>query len=113
VKKKFCFFFIEQIVISSSLLQLHDAFDSFEHDPAMHCAVFYGVGGSFCAGFDLEELSETEEEGLGNALAVFMDRGPMVRIQTGGGKLKLICNSRGRQHLYDSAYDFWYDLHAS
>ena len=46
----------------------------------MDCAVLHGIGGSFCAGFDLEELSAADEENINNALAKLMDRGPMVRI---------------------------------
>ena len=46
----------------------------------MDCAVLHGLGGSFCAGFDLEELSTADEENISNALAKLMDRGPMVRL---------------------------------
>ena len=46
----------------------------------MDCAVLHGIGGSFCAGFDLEELSTADEENISNALAKLMDRGPMVRL---------------------------------
>ena len=45
----------------------------------MDCAVLHGIGGSFSAGFDLEELSTADEENISNALAKLMDRGPMVR----------------------------------
>ena len=44
----------------------------------MDCAVLHGVGGSFCAGFDLEELSAADEENISNSLAQLMNRGPMV-----------------------------------
>ena len=46
----------------------------------MDCAVLHGIGGSLCAGFDLEELSTADEENISNALAKLMDRGPMVRL---------------------------------
>ena len=44
----------------------------------MDCAVLHGVGGSFSAGFDLEELSAADEENISNSLAQLMNRGPMV-----------------------------------
>lgn len=47
----------------------------------MDCAVLHGIGGSFSAGFDLEELSTADEENISNALAKLMDRGPMVRLR--------------------------------
>ncbi len=59
--------------------QLAEAFEDFEHDENMRSAVLHGVGGCFCAGYDLEELSQVDEEQLANQLAVFMNRGPMVR----------------------------------
>jgi len=53
------------------------AFHDFEADENMFCAVFHGLGGNFCAGYDLEELSELEDD-LANKLAeILMDQGPM------------------------------------
>ena len=45
----------------------------------MHVAVLYGLGGNFCAGFDLDELAQLDEaENLANVIAARMiDRGPM------------------------------------
>lgn len=57
--------------------RLAEAFEDFEQDEKMDCAVLHGLGGSFCAGFDLEELSTADEENISNALAKLMDRGPM------------------------------------
>ena len=49
----------------------------FELDDDMYCAVLHGLGGNFCAGYDLEELSELEED-LANKIAeILMDQGPM------------------------------------
>jgi len=55
------------------------AFQEFEADPSLHCAVLHGLGGNFCSGYDLEELSELDTEGsLGNKIAeILMDQGPM------------------------------------
>lgn len=56
---------------------LKEAFHDFEMDENMYCAVLYGLGGTFCAGYDLEELSELEED-LANKIAeILMDQGPM------------------------------------
>ena len=53
------------------------AFNDFETDDNMYCAVLHGLGGNFCAGYDLEELSELEED-LANKIAeILMDQGPM------------------------------------
>ncbi|XP_053570700.1 enoyl-CoA hydratase EchA19 isoform X2 [Bombina bombina] len=37
--------------------QLVQAFNEFETDPTLTAAVLHGIGGNFCAGFDLKELS--------------------------------------------------------
>ena len=43
----------------------------------MHCAVLHGLGGNFCAGYDLAELADLEED-ISNKLAeILMDQGPM------------------------------------
>lgn len=58
--------------------QLLEAFNAFEADENMYCAVFHGIGGNFCAGYDLEELAEIDESELANTVASqMMDRGPM------------------------------------
>jgi len=56
---------------------LKHAFQDFEDDENMYCAVLHGLGGNFCAGYDLEELSELEDD-LSNKIAeIIMDQGPM------------------------------------
>jgi len=59
--------------------KLHQVFLDFEADDNMYCAVLHGMGGNFCAGFDLDELAQfDEEENLANVVAARMiDRGPM------------------------------------
>jgi len=42
--------------------QLCDAFANFEADDTSPVAVLYGVGGSFCSGFDILEISTDEKE---------------------------------------------------
>lgn len=40
---------------------LVNAFETFEKDSSLKVAVLTGNGGTFCAGFDLKELSNTKE----------------------------------------------------
>lgn len=42
----------------ATLKDLRKAISNFENDPSSTIAVLYGEGGSFCAGFDPEELPE-------------------------------------------------------
>ncbi|KAH8295435.1 hypothetical protein KR018_011080 [Drosophila ironensis] len=42
--------------------QLCDAFAAFESDDTSPVAVLYGVGGSFCSGFDILEISTDDKE---------------------------------------------------
>lgn len=46
---------------SNTASQLCEAFSSFEADDTSPVAVLYGVGGSFCAGFDILEMSNDEK----------------------------------------------------
>lgn len=74
--------------------QLKLAFQDFEADDNMYCAginqsehtlmtynrycsVLHGLGGNFCAGYDLEELSELEEDISNKIAEILMDQGPM------------------------------------
>ena len=54
--------------------QLLQAFEQFDHDDQSKIAVLYGHGGCFCAGFDLEQISQMKQ--LGKEFDV--PRGPMV-----------------------------------
>ncbi|KAH8420749.1 hypothetical protein KR222_003883, partial [Zaprionus bogoriensis] len=47
---------------SSTASQLCEAFSAFEADETSPVAVLYGVGGSFCSGFDILEMSNDEKE---------------------------------------------------
>ena len=42
--------------------ELKLAFQDFESDPEMSVCVLHGIGGSFSAGYDLEELAALEED---------------------------------------------------
>ncbi|XP_042240110.1 mevalonyl-coenzyme A hydratase sidH-like [Homarus americanus] len=59
-------------VNTSTAVALLQAFQDFDKDDSAKIAVLYGVGGNFCAGFDLKELSEKPPERLSSS-----DRGPM------------------------------------
>lgn len=54
--------------------QLLQAFEQFDNDDQSKIAVLYGHGGCFCAGFDLEQISQMKQ--LGKEFDV--PRGPMV-----------------------------------
>lgn len=57
---------------SPTAAALLKAFQDFDNDDSSKVAVLYGVGGNFCAGFDLKELSDCPPV----ALSAY-DRGPM------------------------------------
>ena len=56
---------------------LKEAFLDFESDDNMYVAVIHGLGGNFCAGYDLEELSELEDDISNKVAEILMDQGPM------------------------------------
>lgn len=58
-------------------LSLSNAITQFEEDETSYVGVLYGIGGNFCAGYDLAELSGAED---GSSLTFDFEngRGPMV-----------------------------------
>lgn len=42
--------------------ELSDALVSFEQDDDSQVGIIHGIGGNFCSGFDLEEISKCESE---------------------------------------------------
>ena len=52
--------------------QIVQAFEEFDQDESVCAIVLHGIGGNFCAGYDLQELS------TGNASILPEKRGPMV-----------------------------------
>ncbi|XP_068092964.1 enoyl-CoA hydratase EchA19-like isoform X2 [Hyperolius riggenbachi] len=56
--------------------QLVQAFQEFEKDPSLTAAVFHGLGGNFCAGFDLKEVARNASS-LSMELDVTKGPGPM------------------------------------
>lgn len=92
--------------------ELKLAFQDFEEDDNMYCCVFHGLGGNFCAGYDLDELADLKDEGhFANKIAeILMDQGPMgpTRMElskpviaavngycvAGGLELALMCDLR-------------------
>ncbi|MBN3294493.1 ECHM protein, partial [Polypterus senegalus] len=57
--------------------QLVEAFKTFEGDSSLTAAVFHGIGGHFCAGFDLKELCH-QREALDVEQDVTKGPGPML-----------------------------------
>ncbi|CAG2171577.1 unnamed protein product, partial [Oppiella nova] len=55
--------------------QLLQAFEDFDRDTTSRVAVLHGNGGTFCAGYDLQELSQTDA-----TVESLITRGPMVCI---------------------------------
>lgn len=52
----------------------------YDNDDNMYCCVLHGLGGNFCAGYDLDELADLKDD-LANKIAeILMDQGPMVRV---------------------------------
>jgi enoyl-CoA hydratase len=73
--------------------QLVEAFTAFDVDPGADVAVFWGAGGTFCAGYDLKYAAslvepETFRRELGDRLA-FKEHGPMPRAAMGPSRLDL------------------------
>ncbi|XP_022091228.1 uncharacterized protein LOC110979588 isoform X1 [Acanthaster planci] len=89
-------------------LCLRLAFENFNKDKGLNVAVFYGVGGTFCAGFDLKELSSYAQFNLKELnLDAFGPMGPSKMQITkpviaavsgyavaGGLELALMCDMR-------------------
>lgn len=53
--------------------QLVQAFEEFDQDESVCAIVLHGIGGNFCAGYDLQELSTANTSILPDK------RGPMVK----------------------------------
>lgn len=63
-------------VDSDTARQLLKAFNDFEADTSSSVSILHGIGGTFCAGYDLKELSHTNGEA--KDLNISLTRGPMV-----------------------------------
>lgn len=48
--------------------QLYEAFNNFDADDTMNCAVLHGIGGNFCAGYDLSELANLDKDNIANTI---------------------------------------------
>ncbi|XP_077480506.1 enoyl-CoA hydratase EchA19 [Stigmatopora argus] len=46
-------------VDQETALHLLQEMEAFEHEPSLNVAVLHGIGGHFCAGYDLKELANT------------------------------------------------------
>lgn len=52
---------VRNCINGPAAVELSTAIDEFENDPESPIAILYGVGGNFCAGYDLKELSENKD----------------------------------------------------
>lgn len=78
-------------------IQLNDAFDQFDKNDKMKVAVLHGIGGTFCAGYDLSELSNIDSMNMSDIeenLDKIIQKGPMVCNFTSVRKCNLIFNFR-------------------
>lgn len=55
--------------------KLRQAIQDFENDTSVYAGVLYGIGGNFCAGYDLNELSQLDET---RVLDTLHEEGTMV-----------------------------------
>ena len=60
---------------------LYQAFRAFDEDPSVDVAVLHGIGGNFCAGYDLKELASTGGQ-VELPRSIGEGPSPMVRTQT-------------------------------
>jgi enoyl-CoA hydratase/carnithine racemase len=52
---------VRNCINTPAAAELSSAIEAFENDLESPVAVLYGVGGNFCAGYDLKELAENKE----------------------------------------------------
>ena len=48
--------------------KLYEAFEDFENDSDVNVAILHGIGGNFCAGYDLDELAKLDRENIANEI---------------------------------------------
>jgi len=60
---------VRNCVNAATATQLTNAIAEFEEDETSNVGVLYGIGGSFCAGYDLSELSNNEKEKMPTMIA--------------------------------------------
>lgn len=68
---------VRNCINTQAAVELSAAVDAFENDPESPIAVLYGVGGNFCAGYDLKELSENN---MSVANVLLRSEGAMVSL---------------------------------
>ena len=52
---------VRNCVNSETAVQLSHSIEIFENDPDSKIGILFGIGGNFCAGFDLKELANNKD----------------------------------------------------
>lgn len=68
---------VRNCINSTTAQQLSEAIETFENDPESPVAILYGVGGNFCSGYDLKELSQDDNA---SASLIIRSEGAMVSL---------------------------------
>ena len=55
-------------VNSETSEKLYEAFCNFESDDDYNVAILHGIGGNFCAGYDLDELANVDKDNIANEI---------------------------------------------
>ena len=58
--------------------KLYEAFCEFENDDEYNVAILHGIGGNFCAGYDLDELANVDRDNIANEI-VSRPLGPILQ----------------------------------
>ena len=84
--------------------KLYEAFEDFENDSDVNVAILHGIGGNFCAGYDLDELAKLDRENIANEIVCSFSTLPFwitSPLHTGAKILNLSKNSPFEKLTFD------------